>query len=102
MWRSAAARTPALASRRFSPLSWRNSAPGSWARIHVPVTSNPGVSFHPNGAPVTMAPGEAWYLRLSDPRRAANQGGGDRVHLVIDAIVDEWMAAQLATGAASC
>jgi hypothetical protein len=54
------------------------------ARIHVPVTGNPDVVFEVNRQRVDMAPGEAWYLRLADPHRVANQGATDRVHLVID------------------
>lgn len=69
-----------------------------WARIHVPVTSNPGVEFFLNHEAVTMKPGEAWYLRLSDPHSAANRGETDRVHLVIDAKVDDWLAGILAAG----
>jgi hypothetical protein len=72
------------------------AAEEGWARIHVPVTSNPGVEFFLNGTPVPMLPGEAWYLRLADPHRAANRGDADRVHLVIDAKVDPWLAALLA------
>ena len=71
-----------------------------WARIHVPITTNPGVTFHLNGVAVEMAPGEAWYLRLTDPHRAANGGASDRIHLVIDAQVDGWLAAQLESRAA--
>jgi len=70
-------------------------------RIHVPVTTNPGVEFLLNRMPVSMAPGEAWYVRLSDPHSVANRGGADRVHLVIDAQVNGWLAAQLESGAAS-
>jgi hypothetical protein len=54
------------------------------ARIHIPVTSNPDVVFEVNRRRVDMAPGEAWYLRLADPHRVANQGAADRIHLVID------------------
>lgn len=64
-------------------------------RIHVPVTTNPGVEFMVNRRPVIMAPGEAWYLRLSDPHTVANRGTTDRVHLVIDAKVDDWLLARL-------
>lgn len=60
-------------------------------RIHVPVTTNPGVEFVLNGSPVILEPGSAWYLRLSDPHCAANNGVTDRVHLVLDAIVDDGM-----------
>ncbi|MBX3563208.1 MAG: aspartyl/asparaginyl beta-hydroxylase domain-containing protein [Sphingomonas sp.] len=70
------------------------------ARIHVPIATNPGVEFLVNRAPVAMAPGEAWYLRLSDPHAVANRGESDRIHLVIDVLVDGWLAAQLESGAA--
>ncbi|URW74909.1 aspartyl/asparaginyl beta-hydroxylase domain-containing protein [Sphingomonas donggukensis] len=60
------------------------------ARVHVPITTNPGVTFSVNDVPVAMQPGEAWYLRLSDPHAVANDGTADRVHLVIDCIVDDW------------
>lgn len=68
------------------------------ARIHVPVTSNPGVSFLLNGTAVAMQPGEAWYLRLADPHSVRNDGTSDRVHLVIDVQVNAWLEAMLAAG----
>jgi len=71
------------------------------ARVHVPVATNPGVEFQLNHRPVTMLPGEAWYLRLADPHSVTNRGDADRVHLVLDVEVDAWMAAQLESGAAS-
>lgn len=75
-------------------------AEAGWARIHVPITTNPGVRFAVNGKPVEMAAGEAWYLRLSDTHSAENLGTEDRIHLVLDARVDSWLAAQLERGAA--
>jgi Aspartyl/Asparaginyl beta-hydroxylase len=65
------------------------------ARIHIPITTNPDVEFLLNGTPLAMAPGEAWYLRLADEHAVANRGTTDRVHLVIDCIVDNWLAAML-------
>jgi len=65
------------------------------ARIHIPITTNPGVVFEVNRMPVTMAPGEAWYLRLTDPHRVINGGTTDRVHLVLDAVVNDWMTEML-------
>ena len=62
-------------------------------RIHVPVTTNDGVDFRLNGVRCVMAPGSVWYLRLSDPHSVANRGGTDRVHLVIDAAVNDWLGA---------
>jgi hypothetical protein len=43
-----------------------------------------------------MAPGECWYLRLSDPHRVANRGETDRVHLLIDCRVNDWLRMQVA------
>ena len=71
------------------------SAELGMARIHVPITTNPQVEFMVNRVPVAMAPGEAWYLRLSDMHSVANRGATDRVHLVIDAVVDDWLLALL-------
>jgi hypothetical protein len=72
-------------------------------RIHIPVVTNEGVDFRLNGARVAMPAGSSWYLRLSDPHSVANRGASDRVHLVIDAVVNDWVAAlfERAAGAAS-
>jgi hypothetical protein len=61
------------------------------ARIHIPIVTNPRVVFEVNRIPVVMAPGEAWYLRLADPHRVFNGGTSDRVHLVVDVRVNDWM-----------
>ncbi len=68
------------------------------ARLHVPVTTNPDVEFLLNHRQVEMAPGSMWYLRLADPHSVANRGVNDRVHLVIDCTVNDWLAAQLRAG----
>ena len=68
------------------------------ARVHIPITSNPGVEFELNRRRVVMAPGETWCLRLSDPHRVANRGVTDRVHLVADLVVDDWLRDLLGRG----
>ena len=60
-------------------------------RIHVPVTTNPGVEFRLDGATVEMTPGEVWYLDLNLPHAVVNAGSVPRVHLVIDCVVNGWM-----------
>jgi hypothetical protein len=60
-------------------------------RLHVPVVTNDRVDFRLNGERVTLREGECWYLRLSDQHSVTNAGDTDRVHLVIDAIVNEWL-----------
>ena len=60
-------------------------------RIHVPVTSGPGVEFLLDGRRVEMAEGEAWYLNLNLRHSVVNSGQTPRVHLVIDCVVDGWL-----------
>lgn len=68
-------------------------------RLHVPIATNPDVDFRLDGARVEMAPGSAWYLRLTLPHSVANRGVTARVHLVIDARVDDGLRALMAAGA---
>lgn len=70
------------------------------ARIHVPVLTSPEVRFTLDGEVVGMAPGEAWYLDLNLPHRVENPGTGDRVHLVVDCVVNDWLLSQLPAAAA--
>jgi mannose-6-phosphate isomerase-like protein (cupin superfamily) len=68
------------------------------ARLHIPLATNPAVEFYVDDRRVLMEPGECWYLDLSRPHRVHNRGRTDRIHLVIDCRVDEWLAEQLAAG----
>ena len=65
-------------------------------RIHVPVSSGPGVEFLLDGRRVEMGEGEAWYLNLNLRHAVVNSGPAPRVHLVIDCVVDEWLGQVLA------
>ncbi len=64
-------------------------------RIHVPVRTNAEVEFVLDGGPVVLREGEAWYLDLNLPHRVANRGSTDRVHLVVDCVVDDWLTGLL-------
>lgn len=64
-----------------------------FARFHIPITTNPGVSFILNEQAVNMKVGECWYLRLSDTHSVKNEGNAPRVHMVIDAPVTPQMLA---------
>ena len=64
-------------------------------RIHIPVVTNHGVEFLLNRSRVVLEAGSAWYLRLSDPHSVINRGDTDRVHLVIDAPVNDWIESLL-------
>jgi hypothetical protein len=62
-------------------------------RIHIPVQTNPGVEFYLSGERVPLEEGSAYYLNVNLPHRVNNRGTTERIHLVIDAEVDEWVRA---------
>jgi hypothetical protein len=68
-------------------------------RLHIPITTNHGVAFELNRRRVILEAGSCWYLRLSDPHRVTNHGDADRVHMVIDATVNDWVEAAFAAAA---
>lgn len=68
------------------------------ARLHIPIQTNREVDFRLNGTRVVLQEGECWYLRLSDPHSVENQGTSDRVHLVIDVVVNGWLKGLLNMG----
>jgi Aspartyl/Asparaginyl beta-hydroxylase len=65
-------------------------------RIHIPVQTNPGVEFYISGDRVLLEAGRAYYLNVNLPHRVNNRGLTERIHLVIDAEVDEWVRALFA------
>ncbi|HEY4087044.1 MAG TPA: aspartyl/asparaginyl beta-hydroxylase domain-containing protein [Bryobacteraceae bacterium] len=60
-------------------------------RIHIPIETNTGVEFYSCGERLRLAEGGCYYVDVSRPHRVANRGGRDRVHLVIDAEVNDWI-----------
>jgi hypothetical protein len=67
-------------------------------RIHVPVITNPGVEFFLNSRRMVMNEGECWYLDLSLPHRVHNRGATDRIHLVMDCVLNDWLRAMIEHG----
>lgn len=71
-------------------------------RIHIPVITNPGVLFTCGDETVHMAAGECWVFDSFQWHRVENQGGAQRIHLVIDTVggglLPELMAAAEAGG----
>ena len=70
-------------------------------RLHIPITTNPEVRFMVAGKRVIMAPGECWYNDFTQPHSVHNDGDGDRVHLTIDCVVNDWLREQILTAGAS-
>jgi Aspartyl/Asparaginyl beta-hydroxylase len=60
-------------------------------RLHIPVATNSQVEFYLAGKRLAMDAGECWYLDLSLPHRVQNRGASERVHMVVDCVLNEWL-----------
>jgi hypothetical protein len=60
-------------------------------RLHVPIVTSDEVYFYLDGARLAMAPGECWYTNVNLPHSVDNRSAVDRVHLVIDCLVNDWL-----------
>lgn len=60
-------------------------------RLHIPLLTNPEVEFFLANERIVMKEGECWYLNLSLPHRVVNRGETDRIHLVVDCLVNDWL-----------
>ncbi|WP_224249883.1 aspartyl/asparaginyl beta-hydroxylase domain-containing protein [Hyalangium gracile] len=69
-------------------------------RLHIPITTNPKVEFHLSGQRVPFGTGECWYLDFNLPHRVENLGSTDRVHLVVDCVLNDWLRALFARAVA--
>ena len=59
-------------------------------RIHIPITTNPGVYFTVGENCFHLQEGECWYMDFSTTHSIVNEGNTNRVHLLIDGIRNEW------------
>ena len=60
-------------------------------RLHIPVVTNEKVEFYLADERVRMREGELWYLDFSQKHRVENNGDEDRIHLVMDCKVNDWL-----------
>lgn len=60
-------------------------------RLHFPVLTNDAVEFFSNNVRLNMQPGDCWYINANLPHRVANYGNTDRIHLVVDCRVNDWL-----------
>ena len=58
-------------------------------RIHVPITTNPGVTFHQEGQAFHMAAGFAYKFNPEVEHVVKNLGSTNRVHLFFDILSTE-------------
>jgi quercetin dioxygenase-like cupin family protein len=60
-------------------------------RLHIPVTTHPNVEFYLDQERMHLREGECWYMNFNLPHTISNNSDIDRVHLVIDAVVNDWV-----------
>lgn len=70
-------------------------------RLHIPVITNTAVEFFLADERILMQEGECWYMNLTLKHRINNNSNIDRVHLVIDCKVNDWIKEQFAQNALS-
>ena len=61
------------------------------ARLHIPIFTNEQVEFWVQNQRISMEEGDCWYINANLPHRVANHGSSDRIHLVIDCMVNDWL-----------
>lgn len=61
------------------------------ARLHFPVFTNEEVEFFIDDVLLRMREGECWYINANLTHAVANKGVSDRIHLVIDCKVNDWL-----------
>lgn len=62
------------------------------ARLHFPVITNQQVLFYIENERIPLQEGESWYINANLPHRVSNEGPTDRIHLVVDCKVNNWLA----------
>jgi mannose-6-phosphate isomerase-like protein (cupin superfamily) len=62
-----------------------------YARLHIPITSNEDVEFVLSGEKYKMELGHCYYIDANNPHAVNNDGDSDRVHLLLDCHVNDWL-----------
>lgn len=62
-----------------------------FVRLHIPIQTNPDIEFIVAGEKLEMKEGECWFADFNQIHSVYNRGDNDRLHLVIDMKVNEWL-----------
>lgn len=60
-------------------------------RLHIPVYTHADVQFMLDKESMSLKEGECWYMNFNLPHAINNKSTVNRVHLVIDALVNDWV-----------
>jgi hypothetical protein len=64
-------------------------------RFHVPIKSSPEVEFLVDDVAVPMQEGQLWALNTSHKHGVSNRGTSDRIHLMVEVEVNQWVRSVL-------
>ena len=64
-------------------------------RIHVVIKTNPDVECSLQRRPYHWSAGECWYADFSCKHSFTNRGDTERIHMVLDCKVNDWLSALL-------
>lgn len=67
-------------------------------RVHIPIVTQPSVTFHCGDIAVHMAAGECWVFDTWSLHRVVNDQTRARIHLVVDTVGGEGMWCHLGAG----
>ena len=59
-------------------------------RLHIPIITDPAVSFIVDRSRLQMEAGQCWYANFSLPHSVQHDGNTRRIHLVIDGLRNAW------------
>lgn len=60
-------------------------------RLHIPVITHEEVEFYLDKERIQLQEGECWYMNFNLPHAVINKSKINRIHLVIDATVNDWV-----------
>lgn len=60
-------------------------------RFHIPVITNTAIEFYLDKEKMVLQEGQCWYMNFNLPHSLYNGSDTDRIHLVIDAEVNDWV-----------
>lgn len=81
----------AAGARIKKHVDYQQSYDHGFVRLHIPIESNSKVEFYVDGIQVILGEGECWYVNASYPHKVFNGGDRDRIHLVLDCEVNDWL-----------
>lgn len=62
-----------------------------FVRLHIVIITNDQVEFIANNESLKMLEGQCWYADFSKTHSTTNHGKHDRIHLVMDLEVNDWL-----------